>query len=258
MNDIEASKAVLLEVMTVLANEKDKIVVVGGWVPELAFPNCGHVGSLDVDLALDARSLRPMAYETVRNRLVGAGYVQCENPLNRFMRGIGTIEVKVDLITGEISGESHAMIQAMPVWKAHGIDLAFSHPIELKVEGALPGGAINIVAIRIPSVAAFVCIKAITMNERQKAKDAYDIYFCVSNFVGGITALAEQFRPLRNDPLAEEALQILGEKFRTINHVGPVWAAQVATDSAEEREIEQRRAFEMVNDLLKAMNSRLL
>lgn len=62
MTEVDACRSVLIEVLTILAKDLDKLVVVGGWVPELAFPERGHIGSLDVDLALDATRLHPMAY----------------------------------------------------------------------------------------------------------------------------------------------------------------------------------------------------
>ena len=45
-----ASRAVLVEVLQVLGAFRDDIVLVGGWVPDLLYPNLGHGGSLDVDL----------------------------------------------------------------------------------------------------------------------------------------------------------------------------------------------------------------
>ena len=47
-----ASRAVLIEVLNVLGAFRDDIVLVGGWVPELLYPDRGHIGSLDVDLAV--------------------------------------------------------------------------------------------------------------------------------------------------------------------------------------------------------------
>ncbi len=62
MNEVTACRSVLIEVLTILGKDLDNVAVIGGWVPELAFPNQGHIGSLDVDLALDARKLEPKAY----------------------------------------------------------------------------------------------------------------------------------------------------------------------------------------------------
>ena len=39
MNEVEACKSVLIEVLTILAKDLDSLAVVGGWVPELVFPD---------------------------------------------------------------------------------------------------------------------------------------------------------------------------------------------------------------------------
>lgn len=53
MDEVTACRSVLIEVLTILGKDLDKLAVIGGWVPELTFPHQGHVGSLDVDLALE-------------------------------------------------------------------------------------------------------------------------------------------------------------------------------------------------------------
>jgi hypothetical protein len=88
MNEVSACRSVLIEVLTILGKDLDNLTVVGGWVPELLFPNKGHVGSLDVDLALDARKLEPKAYESIRNKLVKSGYQPDPDMSNRFWRSI--------------------------------------------------------------------------------------------------------------------------------------------------------------------------
>jgi hypothetical protein len=129
MNEVTACRSVLIEVLTILAKDLNNLAVVGGWVPELAFPDKGHIGSLDVDLALDAKKLKPMAYESIRRRLVDSGYQQSPDMPNRFFRTIkGTLfQVKVDLITGEFpdlaAGGTHrayASRLARPMLKIDG------------------------------------------------------------------------------------------------------------------------------------------
>ncbi len=34
-------------------------------------------------------------------------------------------------------------------------------------------------------IAAYLCIEAITLSERKKEKDAYDMCFCIENYPGG-------------------------------------------------------------------------
>jgi hypothetical protein len=54
----EAARRVLVDIWQVLAAFRDCLVVVGGWVPDLLLPGVedSHLGSIDVDLALDAKS----------------------------------------------------------------------------------------------------------------------------------------------------------------------------------------------------------
>ncbi len=52
MDQKEAAHAVLVEVVNILGAFKNDLVVVGGWVPDLKYPDRNHVGSLDVDLAV--------------------------------------------------------------------------------------------------------------------------------------------------------------------------------------------------------------
>ena len=264
MTEVDACRSVLVEVLTILAKDLDKLVVVGGWVPELAFPERGHIGSLDVDLALDATKLQPMAYESIGGKLAQAGYTRSPEMMNRFFRQVpgSALQIRVDLITGEFDGieseGSHHRIQGLTIWKARGIELAFASQQDVSIEGFLPGGGHNKITARMPTIPAYICIKAITLGERKKEKDAYDIFFCIENFPGGPRALAGEFRAIIGDPLVAEGISVLREKFARLDGVGPVWAALVAAggdcENVEVMQNWQRRAFEIVNALLRGLD----
>ncbi|QDU29541.1 hypothetical protein ETAA8_46550 [Anatilimnocola aggregata] len=262
MNEVAACRSVLIEVLTILGKELDNLVIVGGWVPELVFPNKGHIGSLDVDLALDAAKLKPLIYESIRQRLIQSGYQQSSEMPNRFFRTLtgSNTQIKVDLITGEFPETagvgSHLLIQELSVWKARGVDLAFAFQQSVQVEGILPDGGHNEVVAKLPTIAAYLCIKAITLSERKKEKDAYDICFCIDNYTGGYKALAEEFRGKLDHKLIQEGVAILRSKFARLDSIGPVWAAQVEStaDSGAVFEAGQRRAFELVNALLREID----
>lgn len=247
-----ASHAVLIEVMTILGSEIDKLVVVGGWVPELLYPGRGHVGSLDVDLALDGRRIQPAAYDSIRKRLIEAGYTPAAPPASVFFRDMpgGSISVKLDLITGEGAvpreQEPQTVIQDMVVGKLRGTDLALDHTVSITLTGTLPDGSVNEVRMRIASVAAFLCMKAHALNERKREKDAYDIYFCVRCCDGGPKVLAVSLRPLLGQPLVDDAVAVLRSKFASVDRVGPQWAGQVASEHGEDLEQIARDAFERV------------
>ena len=108
-------------------------------------------------------------------------------------------------------------------------------------------------------IAAYLCIQAITLSERKKEKDAYDICFCIENYPGGYKRLAEEFRGKVDHQLIAEGITILREKFWQLDSIGPVWAAQVAEGATVgtgfDLEMEQRRAYELVNALLREISS---
>ena len=67
----EAARMVMLELVRILGEYKDSMAIVGGWVPELLFANAKpkHVGSIDVDIALDHRTIDADVYRTIRDHL---------------------------------------------------------------------------------------------------------------------------------------------------------------------------------------------
>jgi hypothetical protein len=256
----EVCRSVLIDVLTVLGSYLDRLVIVGGWVPELALPEQGHIGSLDVDLALDARRIPTTAYDTIRQKLLDAGY-RTTNVAGRFerdvSRGADVLTVRLDLIAGEYTDSSrdttHQQIQEIFVWKSRGADLAFLSSVEVQVSGVLPEGGRNSVKARIPTIPVFICMKAIALHERKKPKDAYDIYFCVENYGGGSAALARDFTPLMDNGLVREGLRKLRAKFSSPQDIGPVWAAQFY-QSQGEQEFRQLDAFERVTAFLDSLH----
>src|SRR5262249_41388551 len=138
-----ASRAVLLEVTNVLGAFRDHLVIVGGWVPELLFPNRGHMGSLDVDLAVAPTALADNVYETILKRMLDAGYAHQIGP-TRFLKGVGGAPepVKVDLISGQYQqGDGKAaviQINQLQISCLRGIDLAFEAYDEKEISGPMP------------------------------------------------------------------------------------------------------------------------
>lgn len=64
-----AARWVMIELSRVLGEHRNDAVIAGGWVPELLIPGAGHVGSTDVDLALDHEALEDPGYSTILKKL---------------------------------------------------------------------------------------------------------------------------------------------------------------------------------------------
>jgi hypothetical protein len=253
MDQQQAARAVLMEVVNLLGAFKEEIVIVGGWVPDLTFPGKKHVGSLDVDLAVSPNAIASNAYSTILGRLMERGYSHSTNPA-RFHRAVPGVPepVKVDLISGEYGEGIRAQtvqVNELSLNTLRGIDLAFEACEEITIKGFMPDGSMNTVRARIVRPEAFILIKAFALDERLKEKDAYDVAFVLNNFRPTLRALAERVTPLVAHGLGAEAFRILTEKFRTLDSVGPRWAAEVAAESGADWEQARRAAFQDAQEL---------
>jgi hypothetical protein len=254
---VAAARSVLLELTHLLGAYREQIVLVGGWVPEMLLPGA-HVGSLDVDLALDHRRLDEAGYKTIKELLLSRGYEEGKQPFiyHRKMKlGDREVGVQVDLLAGEYEGTGarrrHQKMQGVQARKARGCDLAFERVVEVTVEGELPDGGKDSARVRVAAIVPFLVMKAMALHDRLKEKDAWDIVYCLRRYPGGLDALAEAFRPLADHGLVREGLEKLAEKFASESHVGPKFVADFEeVTGPEERALIQRDAFERVQYLL--------
>jgi hypothetical protein len=100
---VAAAKRVIVDVMQALASYVDCLVLVGGWVPDLVIGEAdeAHVGSIDVDLALDVTKLNQGRYaEMLKLLLATKRYVQGEKDFQYVTEvdmGDGEVPVRVEL-----------------------------------------------------------------------------------------------------------------------------------------------------------------
>jgi hypothetical protein len=158
---VEAARSVLLELSRLLGEYQDSVVVVGGWVPELLISQAPHqhVGSIDVDIALDHRKLKEVGYKTILQLLLARGYQPSEQ-LFIFFRtvqlGEQTFDVEVDFLAGEYSGSTRGhrtqKVQDMRPRKARGCDLAVSLATEVTLSAHAEGLSKGVLTVRTPAL----------------------------------------------------------------------------------------------------------
>ena len=263
-DQVEAARSVLLELVHLLGEYRDDIMVVGGWVPQLILPPgpTPHIGSIDVDLALNHRHLREAGYATIQALLARRGYEQDPRQPFIYHRTVvvngNAIKVEVDFLAGEYEGTG-AKHRTQPVHegrarKARGCDLAFDLYVETNIEGQLPEGGRDQALIRVSSVVAFLVMKGMALHDRLKEKDAWDIYFTLTNYAGGLDALAGEIRPHLDHGLVQEGFTKIVEKFASSDHVGPKFVADFEDiQDRDERAIRMRDAYERVGYLLRIL-----
>lgn len=261
---VEAARRVLLELTHLLGEYRDSMVIVGGWVPQLLLHNAPrqHVGSLDIDVALNHRMLQERGYKTIKQLLLSRGYRPSEQPFIFFRSvsiGDRTYEVEIDFLAGEYSGTTPVhrtqKVQDIRPRKARGCDLAVELATETTLNGTLPGGGKDSVTIRVASIVPFLVMKAMALAGRLREKDAWDIYYCIRYYPGGLDRLIEVFEPHLENGLVQEALAHLAEKFASPNHIGPKHVADFDDIiDPDERAFIQRDAFERIQALLVSLN----
>ena len=264
---VSAARSVMLELVRVLGEYKDEMIIIGGGGPALLLPSVSesHVGSTDIDIALDHRMAKEEAYKTIKALLEERGYSEDERQPYIFYRKVTVegqeIAVEVDFLAGEYAGtgKSHRTqpVQDIRARKARGCEIALEMNKVLTIDGTLPGGTKDSARVRVASMVPFMVMKGMAVADRLKEKDAYDIYYCLKYFPGGLDALISEFRPHLGNRLVTEGLQKIAEKFASVDHFGPRAVADFNTvTDREEREQVQRDVFERVDYLLKGLNIR--
>ncbi|MGO6746606.1 nucleotidyl transferase AbiEii/AbiGii toxin family protein [Rhizobium ruizarguesonis] len=267
-----AVKGVLLEIGQILGSFKGKFAVIGGAVPWLLLDNddMPHVGTLDVDLGLDAEALGDGGYVTLVEALMGNGYKQREE-LRRFQLvrevpvgdGGAPIDIVVDFLMprhAEIVKNSPPILKDFAVQRADGADLALRFYQLVAISGDMPDGGTNRVEVAVCSIPALLAMKGYALNGRHKQKDAYDIYYCIRNYPDGIEALAEACRAVLAEKGGAQGYQFISDKFDTPEGYGATsvrkFVAETALLDGRTEQQWQQDAFGQVDAWLRALGLR--
>lgn len=260
---VEAARSVLIEVAHALGEYRKHAVLVGGWVPSVLIerPIVPHVGSVDVDLALDVRKIGAPRYKALLQTLTDCGYSPSDKAGFQYVRDVRTrsgrtIRIPLDLLAGEYGGRGKRhqtqRIQNARARKARGADLAFERPVVVPLAGTLPDGRRDTVQFQVADPISFLVMKGMALSSRtDKPKDAYDIAWLIRHWPGGPTSLKDIAAPWLRNRLFLEGFGKIRSKFSSPDDFGPtsVVAFHEVVD-AEEKARVARDAFETVRELL--------
>lgn len=268
-----ASKSALLELMTALRPYRDALVLIGGWVPyfllkKYRLPGSPfvHVGSIDIDLAVDPAKIAESQYAKIVELLTERGYRPAPDqqgvPIPYvFERTITSpldkksYTVHVDFLTHwqdpRTGQHRHLPIQdGLLARKTRGCEAAFRHRTTFDLTGTLPEGGQITVPIPMADLVACLTMKGIVLGERYREKDAYDIYALVAHYQNGPRDVAAALRVHLSDPFVKEAISKIHSAFATREANGPAWVAnflQPTSQTEKERLITD--AFMTVREL---------
>lgn len=255
----EAAHRILVELVNIFKEYEDDIRIVGGWVPDLMFPGEGHIGSVDVDVLINHLTLHDEGYQNMARILQGSGYR--EHP-DKYFSFVKTVEIEgipydvdVDILAGMYGGiqlkKRSQHVQGIRALKATGGNFAFDFPPQkIHLEAKRPDRVCDVANVSVVAAVPYLIMKAAAMG-RGKAKDAYDIYFLLKHYRGGIKELAMEFQPAGNRKLVQEMKEKLSGKFASADHAGPKDVADfLGLEDDEDVELIKRDAYEQVQALL--------
>jgi hypothetical protein len=230
----DAVRSVLVEIGQTLGSYQGMFAVIGGAVPWLLLEDSEmrHVGTADVDLSLDAEALaEDNQYAGLVEALQAQGYVHPEDRKNFQMErtldpgdGGAPITIVIDFLRpydAVIEKNRPPLTTDFATQRAFGADLATRFYEMTAIEGRMPNGGVNKVMIAVASIPALLAMKGHAIGGRDKPKDAYDIYFSIRNYPGGVPALVEACKPLLEEQSAVEGYARIAEKFRAFEDFGP-------------------------------------
>ena len=268
-----AVRSVLVEIGQTLGSYRGKFAVVGGAVPWLLLEESemSHVGTADIDLSLDAEALaEDEQYAGLVEALHEQGYETREELRNfRMVRTIdpkdggAPIDVIVDFLRpfdAVISKDKPPITTDFATQRAFGADLATHFYKMVAIEGDMPRGGKNTVLIAVASIPALLAMKGYALDGRTKQKDAYDVYYSIRNYPGGIDALVEECRPLMEHQSGIEGFRHVAAKFKHADDFGPTCVRNFVADSdiVGERSLDewQQDAFGQVDAWANALGLR--
>ena len=194
---VDAARRVLVDVGQVLASFGDAIVVVGGWVPDLLIPTAApeHIGSIDVDLALDAAKLGDGRYAELLKLLLDTGrYEKGDKDFQLVTTvdledGEAPVRVEVEFLAPadvKLKKNHPKLVEGFRVLQFPACAAAFGHPESIELEGLMISGAPNTVHLRVASLTDFIIMKAHAVGGRDKPKDVYDLCYCLDEYPDAI------------------------------------------------------------------------
>ena len=155
---VEASRSALLELSLALGSFKDSFVLIGGWAPYFLIEEYGkrkfsHVGSIDIDLAIDPETIDEDSYSGIIERIEDRGYLQRKDrfgeplyfsfhkPVKSNIDG-RNYDIQVDFLTSRDFSRGkhrHRTIQRnLRARVCEECEIAFEHNFKKKIMGKLP------------------------------------------------------------------------------------------------------------------------
>jgi len=267
---VELSKSAILELWRGLHKYNDGVILIGGWAPYFILEKYGgesynhdHIGSIDIDIAINTDIVSEEEYKTMEAIVLDLGYRQKKDSDQKpipfvFEKSFSDDKfiMEVDFVGSYYGNEGHRhhRVSGLLARKCHGVDIAFDHYFEENIKGTFPEGGKTEEVVKIADIVGSLTMKGIVLGERYKEKDAYDIYYLVSNYKNGPKDVADEMNKNISNNLVQESLDTINKNFDKRDSSGPTWVAVFLDETGDERERRLTDVHMNVTELLKHIN----
>jgi len=258
---VASAHRVLVDLGQVLAAFEDCLVLVGGWTPALLLPEAEdpHIGSMDVDLVLDANKLNDGRYADLLELLLATGRYERGEKAFQFVTRIDlgdnglTVQVEVEFLApmnAKLKRRKKKLFDDFRVLQVDGSEAAFRDPVRVTIPGKNIRGAENTVRLRVVSLSDFLLMKSLAIGGRDKPKDTYDLCFCLQNYPH-MEELAKDWGDRFHEDDVKKAAAILKEKFTSPDGFGLQQLVEFHNPSTLDAKLgHARMAYELVQKFL--------
>lgn len=246
-----------------------RLTLIGGMAPrylvaDLAPETPEHAGTTDLDIIVGVTlsTEEEEAYRTLQKNLKEAQFAPSRNPETgreetfRWERQVDGVRVQLEFFCPVGTGTPGQLLRnpgknvgsGISAIRTRGAELAGADHITVKLAGELLdyGGIQEGVTARVANLLPFLVLKAYAIEERDKAKDSYDVVWILNAYKQGPRSAVEDIRksPVLAHPDVRVAIHHLRSHFRTHEHRGPSqYAIFELRNTSDEDERARLRRF---------------
>jgi hypothetical protein len=243
---LAGAEAALLTAWASLSRYQDNLVLVGGLaVKYLTKPGASLLPgpvTMDVDLGVTLAT-EGGQYGTIADDLTGQGFRRDKN--GRYVRQFEAMPVFIDFLTEyPTATKGTVLVDGVPAGVFPGVDRALATRRQVSITGRDLFGVLQELEVPVSGIGPLLVLKLNAFDDRQQAKDAYDVMLGVTRYMEGPEVAIASFHSEANASNRgfARAAAALRKHFLETGQSGPVRCAafalegQVGTDDFQSRQ----------------------
>ncbi|MGO8791259.1 MAG: hypothetical protein ACLQVL_28275 [Terriglobia bacterium] len=265
---LAACEKALRTILTKVGPWGQRLVLIGGMTPRylvgrLPVDAKEHIGTTDLDIVVGVTisTEEEEAYRNLQKNLLDAQFAPARNPDTgqeqtfRWARQVDGVGVHLEFFCPVGTGQPGKLLRnpgsnvgsRISAIRTRGAELAAMDNVVISLAGELldRGGIQEAVSARVANLLPFLVLKAFAIEERDKAKDSYDVVWTLSSYKDGPRSVVQEIAksPVLGHPDVAAAMDRLRTHFQTPDHRGPAQYANFELMAGDEDERVRLRRY---------------